>query len=134
MQLQYNGMPLLLPQWFIQCHNATLNKVSYLVNFPTYIQNTSTNNFNELLNEINQRKFTFIKLTFTLYVTPSVQFQMPSLSLLNKIVVVGGVLLWCWCDKSVKNTLWKRLLFSWLHFDDTWSIFAKICTVWIGNM
>ena len=134
MQLQYNGMPLLLPQWFIQCHNATLNKVSYLVNFPTYIRNTSTNNFNELLNEINQRKFTFIKLTFTLYVTPSVQFQMPSLSLLNKIVVVVGVLLWCWCVKSVKNTLWKRLLFSWLHFDDTWNIFAKICTVWIGNM
>ena len=43
-QLQYNGMPLLLPQWFIQCHNATLNKVSYLVNFPTYIRNTSTDN------------------------------------------------------------------------------------------
>ena len=43
-QLQYNGMPLLLPQWFIQCHNATLNKVNYLVNFPTYIRNTSTDN------------------------------------------------------------------------------------------
>ena len=26
-QLQYNGMPLPLPQWFVQGHNATLKKV-----------------------------------------------------------------------------------------------------------
>ena len=25
-QLQYNGMPLPLPQWFVQGHNATLKK------------------------------------------------------------------------------------------------------------
>ena len=28
-QLKYNGMPLPLPQWFVQGHNATLKKVSY---------------------------------------------------------------------------------------------------------
>ena len=37
-QLQYNGMPLPLPQWFVQGHmQATLKKVSYLENFPAYI-------------------------------------------------------------------------------------------------
>ena len=33
-QLQYNGMPLPLSQWFVQGYNATLKKVSYLENFP----------------------------------------------------------------------------------------------------
>ena len=50
--LQYNGMPLPLPQWFVQGHNATLKKVSYLENFPAYIRNTATDNCNELLNEL----------------------------------------------------------------------------------
>ena len=43
-------MPLPLPQWFVQGHNATLKKVSYLENFPAYIQNTAKDNYNELLN------------------------------------------------------------------------------------
>ena len=50
-------MTLPLPQWFVQSHNATLKKVSYLENFPAYIQNTATDNYNELLNELNQRNF-----------------------------------------------------------------------------
>ena len=54
-QLQYNGMPL--PQWSVQGHNVTLKKVTYLENFPAYIRNTATDNYNELLNELNQRNF-----------------------------------------------------------------------------
>ena len=50
MQLQYNDMPLPLFQWFIQGHNATLKKVSYLGNFPAYIQNTTSDNYSELKN------------------------------------------------------------------------------------
>ena len=51
LQLQYNDMSLPLPQWFVQGHNATLKKVSYLENFPAYIiRNTTTDNYNELLN------------------------------------------------------------------------------------
>ena len=36
---------------------ATLKKVSYLENSPTYIRNNTTDNYNELLNELNQRNF-----------------------------------------------------------------------------
>ena len=28
----------------------------------------------------------------------------------------------------------KRLLFSWLYFDDRWNVFAKICTVSIRRV
>ena len=52
-QLQYNGMPL--PPWSVQGHNVTPKKVTYLENFPADIQNTTTDNYNELLNELNQR-------------------------------------------------------------------------------
>ena len=55
-QLQCNGMPLPLPQWFVQGHKATLKKVSCLENFPAYIRNTVTGNCNELLNKLNQKK------------------------------------------------------------------------------
>ena len=54
-QFKYNDMPLPLPQWFAQGHNATLKNVSYVENCPAYIQNTTTVNCNELLNELNQR-------------------------------------------------------------------------------
>ena len=54
-QLLYNGMPIPLPQWFAQGHNATLKKVSHLKNLPAYIRNTTTYNYNELFNELNQR-------------------------------------------------------------------------------
>ena len=54
-QLQYNGMAL--PQWSVHGHNVTPKKVTYLENFPAYIRNTATDNYNELLNELNQRNF-----------------------------------------------------------------------------
>ena len=46
-----------LPQWSVQGHNVTPKKVTYLENFPAYIRNTTTGNYNELLNELNQRNF-----------------------------------------------------------------------------
>ena len=36
---------------------ATLKEVRYLENFPAYIWNNTTDNYNELLNELNQRNF-----------------------------------------------------------------------------
>ena len=50
-------MPLPLPQWHVQDHNAILKKVSYLQNFPAYMQITATDNYNEFLNQINQKNF-----------------------------------------------------------------------------
>ena len=55
MRLQYNGMPP--PQWSVQGHNVTLKKVTYLENFPAHIRNIATDNYSELLNELNQRSF-----------------------------------------------------------------------------
>ena len=46
-----------LPEWSVQGHNVTPKKVTYLENFPAHIRNTATNNYNELLNEFNQRNF-----------------------------------------------------------------------------
>ena len=38
LQLQYNGMPLPLRQWFVKViMQATLKKLSYLENFPAYM-------------------------------------------------------------------------------------------------
>ena len=54
-QLQNNDMPL--HHWSVQGHNVTPKKVTYLENFPAYIRNTATDNYNELLNELNQRNF-----------------------------------------------------------------------------
>ena len=52
-QLQYNDMPVPLPSLFkvIMQHL----KVIYLENLPANIRNTATDNYNELLNELNQR-------------------------------------------------------------------------------
>ena len=36
---------------------ATLKKISYLENFSAYIRNNTTDNYNELVNERNQRNF-----------------------------------------------------------------------------
>ena len=36
-QLQYNDMPVYLPQWFVQGHNAQLKKLSMLENLPAHI-------------------------------------------------------------------------------------------------
>ena len=85
-QLQYNGMMLPLPQWFVQGHNATIKKVSYLETFPAYIRNPVTDNSNELLSELNQINFYKLQgkppysasmiqyaLHLRLYVTPNAQ-------------------------------------------------------------
>ena len=55
MHLQYNGMPP--PQWSVQGHNVTSKKVIYLEKFPAYIRNITTDNYNEFLNELNERNF-----------------------------------------------------------------------------
>ena len=46
-----------LPQWSVQGHNVTLKKVTYLENFPAYVRNIATDNYNEFLNELNQKNF-----------------------------------------------------------------------------
>ena len=43
-QLQYNGIPLQLPSWLINGHNAKLDKPSTLENFPTYIRSPAIEN------------------------------------------------------------------------------------------
>ena len=55
-QLQYNGIPLPLPPWFINGRNALLNKHSILLNFPAYIRTTATENQQLLLDELKQRE------------------------------------------------------------------------------
>ena len=39
-QLQYNGIPLPLPLWFVNGHNAKVDKLSMLENFRPYIRST----------------------------------------------------------------------------------------------
>ena len=51
-QLQYNGISVPLPQWFVQGHNARL-----LENLPAHIRNVVFDNYNELLDELNKRQF-----------------------------------------------------------------------------
>ena len=36
-QLQYNGIRLPLPQWFVEVHNASMRKVSMIENLPAHI-------------------------------------------------------------------------------------------------
>ena len=96
-----------LSQWSVQGHNGTPKKVTYLENFPAYIRNTATDNYNELLNELNQRNFykpqgrppyaSVIQYALHLryaslqaYRLFFERFPMPYLSLLNKIQQ-GGV-------------------------------------------
>ena len=100
-QLEYNGMPL--PQWSVQGDNVTPKKVTYLKNFPAHIRNTANDNYNELLNELNQRNFykpqgrppysglviwCVLHLRYTSLQTYRLfleKFPMPQLPLLNKI-------------------------------------------------
>ena len=91
-----------LPQWSVQGHNVTPKKVTYLENFPAYIRNTATDNYNELLNELNQRNFYKPYASVTRYAlhlhytSPEAyrlffeRFPMPYLSLLNKIQQGGA--------------------------------------------
>lgn len=54
-QLQYNGIPLPLPPWFVHGFNAKLTNFSMLENFPAYIQSTAIENEQTLLNELKER-------------------------------------------------------------------------------
>ena len=56
-QLQYNGIPVTLPQWFVQGHIAQLEKVSMLENVPAHIWNVPFDNYSELLDKLNKRQF-----------------------------------------------------------------------------
>ena len=107
-QLQYNGIPVPLPQRFGQGHNAQLKKVSMLKNLPAHIRNVAFNNYNELLDGLNKRQFLkpkgrppysieMIRYGLHLHHTSFQankqllkKFPLPSISLLNKIQQ-GGV-------------------------------------------
>ena len=107
-QLQYNGIPLPLPSWFVKGHNARLDKLSMLENFPPYIRSTAIENQQVLLNELKERElykpkgrppFSASMIRFALHLRyTSLQayklllekFPLPSISLLNKIQQ-GGV-------------------------------------------
>ena len=105
MQFQYIGMPLPLPQWFVQGHNANPKKINYSENVSTYIRNTVTD-YNKLLNELNQRSFykPQERLTYSAFCMPYIyiihhfkgtgyflkKFPVLSLPLVNKIQQ-GGV-------------------------------------------
>ena len=45
-QLQCNGIPVPLPQWFVQAHNTQSKKVSMLENLPAHIRNVAFDNYN----------------------------------------------------------------------------------------
>ena len=107
-QLQYNGIPVLLPQWVVQGQQAQMVHVSIFENFSSYIGNFAIENDNELLEEITQRQFYKPKgrlpysagmIHYALHLRyTSVQaykqlldrFPLPSILLLNKIQK-GGV-------------------------------------------
>ena len=120
-----------------QCNNE---KGSYLENVPAYTRNTTTDYYNELLNELNQRNiykrqgrppYLLSMIRCALYLRyMSIQAYrllveispMPFSSLLNNIQQCGVDAL-----KALKTL--KRPLFSGLYFDDRSNVFAKICTV-----
>ena len=66
-QLQYNGIPLPLPSWFVNDHNAKLDKLSMLENFPPYIRSTAMENQQVLLDDhsSNVNAFTSLKDLFS---------------------------------------------------------------------
>ena len=61
-QLQYNGIPLPLPSWFVNCHNGKLDKLSILENFPPYIRSTTIENQQVLLDELKHENFTNLRV------------------------------------------------------------------------
>ena len=106
-QLQNNGIPVPLPQWFAQGHNARLKKVSMLQKLPAHIRNVVFDNYNECLDELNKRQFLKPKgrpsysvemiryglhprhISFQAYKQLLEKFAVPSISLLNKIQQEG---------------------------------------------
>ena len=107
-QLQYDRTPLPLPRWFTNGHNAKLNRMSMLENFPTYIKETVANTDYSIWNEIDERKFFHPRgrppysaqlIRYALHLRHTSlqayklllkEFPMPSISLLNRIQL-GGV-------------------------------------------
>ena len=107
-QLQYSGSLIPLPPWFIRGHNAKLNRLSMLHNFPSYIRNIADENSSSLLEEMKTRKNyrakgqppyspSMIRFALHLRYTSAQayklllqEFPLPSMSLLKKIQA-GGV-------------------------------------------
>lgn len=107
-KLQYNGIPLPLPPWFVKGNNAKLTKFSMLENFPAYIRSTAIENQQILLDELKQRALykpkgrppyssSMIRFALHLRYTSLQTYKLlieklplPSISLLNKIQQ-GGV-------------------------------------------
>ena len=107
--LQYNGIPIPLPQWFIQ-HSVKMTKIRMLENFTPYIRRSqSAENYRSIFEQLRERQFYKPKgrppysadiICYALHLRyTSLQgyklvlekFPMPSISLLNKIQQ-GGVI------------------------------------------
>ena len=57
-QLEYEGIHIPLPQWFIHGHNAKLTKFSMLENFPSYMKNTANEKHpSSILEELRKRQY-----------------------------------------------------------------------------
>ena len=105
-KLQYNGVPLPLPSWFISGRNAKIKDMATLGNFSEYMRSCSENSKNNILDELNQRKhfkrqapFSAEIIRYSLllkytskqtYLQLLKKFALPSISLLNRIQK-GGV-------------------------------------------
>ena len=107
-QLQYNGNPIPLPPWFTQGRDASVNRISMLQNFSSYIRNVVSSNSHSLLDQMKERMYYKPKgcppysaemiryalhLRYTslqAYKIVLEKFPLPSISLLNKIQQ-GGV-------------------------------------------
>ena len=106
-QQRYNGIPVPLPKWFMQGHNAPLKKVSMPENVRAYIRNVAIDNYNEISDELNKRQFLKSRgipsysaemiryglhlrhTSFQAYKQLLKTFLLPSILLLNKIQQVG---------------------------------------------
>ena len=111
-QLQYNGVKVPLPDWFVVGRNAKLKRLSMLENFTPYLkkvaEETSGDDGKTILSELEERKHfkakgrppysaSMIRYALLLRYTSAQaykilleQFPLPSISLLNKIQQ-GGV-------------------------------------------
>ena len=107
-QLQYNGNPIPLPPWFTQGRDASVNRISMLQNFSSYIRNVVSSNSHSLLDQMKERMYYkpkgrppysaemiryVLHLRYTslqAYKIVLEKFPLPSISLLNKIQQ-GGV-------------------------------------------
>ena len=107
-QLQYDGIPLPLPSWFVNSHSAMLDKLSMLKSFPPCIRSAAIENQQSLLDELKQREVyrptgrppssaSMIRFALHLrHTSPQAykisleKFPIPSISLLNNIQQ-GGI-------------------------------------------